>query len=145
LRNGIIVFSLQGGAQATARKKVVFLGLDNAGKSSIVHALIGGSPHIVAPTHGFNSREFEFENTTLDILDVGGQKSLRHHWTDYLVGAGGIVWVIDSADQRRMYETGLELAALLRDEEAPRIPILFLANKQDLSIALSPADVRIIF
>jgi ADP-ribosylation factor-like protein 3 len=51
------------------------------------------------------------------------------------------VWVIDSADQRRMYETGLELAALLKDDRIRKIPLLIFANKNDLSLALSSADV----
>lgn len=38
-----------------------------------------------------------------------------------------------------MYETGLELAALLQNEKLAGIPVLILANKQDLATAM-PAD-----
>ncbi|KAK8833821.1 ADP-ribosylation factor protein 3 [Tritrichomonas musculus] len=123
------------------KKKLLFLGLDNAGKTSILHALIGASPYTVSPTRGLNTRQVEFDRFKFNIFDVGGQKSLRSHWGDYFNDVYGVVWVIDSADKRRMYETGLELAILLQDEKLMNVPILIMANKQDLSTALSAAEV----
>jgi small GTP-binding protein len=132
-----------GGAESHPAKKLIFLGLDNAGKTSIVNSLTGASPYAVMPTRGFNLREKELGSTFFQIFDVGGQKSLRNHWSDYFTGADGIVWVVDSADHRRLYETGLELAALLSDNRTKGVPVLILANKQDLSTAMLPADIAI--
>lgn len=101
------------------------------------------SPFAIAPTHGLKLREKQIGNTVFQIFDVGGQKSLRTHWGDHLDGASGIVWVIDSADSRRMYETGLELAVLLSDGRTKGVPILIMANKQDLATAMSPAEIAV--
>jgi ADP-ribosylation factor-like protein 3 len=130
-----------GGRASNPVKKLVFLGLDNAGKSSIVAALTGTSPYAVRPTRSFQTREKELDGVFFEILDVGGQKPLRSHWGDHLVGVAGIVWVIDSADPRRMYETGLELASLLSDERTRGVPVLVLANKKDLATAMSAGDI----
>jgi ADP-ribosylation factor-like protein 3 len=131
------------GGGSSAPRKVVFFGLDNAGKSSVVAALTGTPPSAVAPTRGFSAREREFGGALFQIFDVGGQRSLRGHWGDYLAGAAGIVWVVDSADPRRMYETGLEFAALLGDARARGVPLLVLANKKDLAAAMAPADIAV--
>jgi ADP-ribosylation factor-like protein 3 len=141
----LFLFSPQGGTHSTPRKKLIFLGLDNAGKSSIVRALIGANPYTVAPTRGFNTREFEFDNISLNIFDIGGQKSLRSQWKTFWNDAAGIVWVVDSSDRRRLIETGLELAALLQDGRLKGVPILIFANKQDLTTSLSAADVHFPF
>jgi ADP-ribosylation factor-like protein 3 len=124
-------------------KKLVFFGPDNAGKSSIVATLTGSSPYAVSPTRGSKTRDKEFEGVSFQIFDVGGQKSLRSHWGDYLTGVAGIAWVIDSADPRRMYETGLEFAALLSNERIKGVPILVMANKQDLATAMNPGDIAV--
>lgn len=132
-----------GGAGSKANRKLVFLGLDNAGKTSVVQTLLGGNPYTVAPTRGFTSKEIRFDKSKFDVIDVGGQRSLRTHWADHFDGAVGIVWVIDSADRRRMYETGLELAALLQEDKLMGLPILILANKQDLGTAATAAEITV--
>ena len=73
----------QGSSHSQQKKKLLFLGLDNAGKTSILHALIGASPYTVSPTRGLNTRQVEFDRFKFNIFDVGGQKSLRSHWGDY--------------------------------------------------------------
>lgn len=76
-----------------------------------------------------------------NVYDIGGQKSLRDHWGNHFAGTRGVVWVIDSADKRRMYETGLELATILQDERLAGVPILIFANKQDLGTAATAAEI----
>lgn len=106
-------------------------------------SLIGGNPHTVAPTRGFNTKDIEFDNTIFSIYDIGGQKSLREQWGDHFAGTRGVIWVIDSADKRRMYDTGLELANILQDERLSGVPILILANKQDLGTAATAAEISV--
>lgn len=137
--------NLQGGSHSQQKKKLLFLGLDNAGKTTILHALIGANPYTVTPTRGFGTRIVEIDSIEFNIYDIGGQKSLRSHWEDYFDSASGIVWVIDSADKRRMYETGLELANLLQHEKIRNVPILILANKQDLATSLDADEVSFYF
>jgi ADP-ribosylation factor-like protein 3 len=68
---------------------------------------------------------------------------VRVHWSDHLSGTNGIVWVIDSADLRRLYETAVELTFLLNDDRIKGIPLLIMANRQDLVTALSPDDISV--
>jgi ADP-ribosylation factor-like protein 3 len=117
------------------------LGLDNAGKTSIVQSLIGSTQTTVAATRGYRIRDFKYQGKTYTTVDIGGQRSLRTRWGDHFQNVGGIIWVIDSSDRRRMYETGLELAVLLQDDRVARVPILIFANKQDLAGALSAAEI----
>jgi ADP-ribosylation factor-like protein 3 len=123
------------------RSNIRFLGLDNAGKTTILKALSSESPANIAPTRGFNVKQLKRGNVEFDIWDIGGQKALRAYWSGYYDKVRGLVWVIDSADARRMEETGCELAALLQEEKLAGVPVLVLANKQDLATASAPDDV----
>ena len=58
----------------------------------------------------------------LNIWDVGGQKSIRSYWRNYFEATDGLVWVIDSADTRRMGDCADALASLLQEE----VPSFFL-------------------
>ncbi len=73
--------------------------------------------------------------------DIGGQKSIRPYWRNYFGQTDAIIYVIDSADRRRMEETGLELSQLLEEEKLAGVPLLIFANKQDLLNALAPAEL----
>ncbi len=74
-----------------------------------------------------------------------GQKSIRPYWRNYFDQTDALIYVIDSADRRRMEETGVELQQLLDEERLGRVPLLIMANKQDLLNALSPAEVIFFF
>ena len=120
-----------------------FLGLDNAGKSSILETLTGGFPQETAPTRGYKMKQLTFSGMDFNIFDVGGQQSLRVHWSDYYDKVAGIVWVVDSTDRRRMFETGLELATILKDPKLDGIPLLIMANKQDLVTAMAADEITL--
>lgn len=78
----------------------------------------------------------------LNIWDVGGQKSLRSYWRNYFEQTDGLVWVVDSADRRRLEDTGAELARLLLEERLAGASLLVLANKQDIAGALAPSEIE---
>jgi ADP-ribosylation factor-like protein 3 len=73
------------------------------------------------------------------VWDIGGQSSIRPYWRNYFEHTNALVYVVDSADRRRVAECSQELASLLADEMLAGIPLLIFANKQDLLQAL-PAD-----
>ena len=52
----------------------------------------------------------------LNFWDVGGQKSLRSYWRNYFESTDGLIWVVDSADRRRLQDCKDELHALLLEE-----------------------------
>jgi ADP-ribosylation factor-like protein 3 len=76
------------------------------------------------------------------VWDIGGQKAIRPYWKNYYENTDALVYVIDSADRRRMEETGVELSSLLEEEKLAGVPVLIFANKQDLLNAMPPKEVR---
>lgn len=77
----------------------------------------------------------------LNVWDIGGQKSIRPYWRNYFDQTDALIYVIDSADKRRLEETGVELQQLLDEEKLQNVPVLVFANKQDLLNAASPAEI----
>ncbi|XP_074631820.1 ADP-ribosylation factor-like protein 2 isoform X2 [Acropora palmata] len=102
---------------------------------------------------GRNSRSFLLEGGILigkalgmrfklNIWDVGGQKSLRSYWRNYFESTDGLIWVVDSADRRRLGDCKEELKGLLLEERLAGATLLVFANKQDLPGALSGEEIR---
>ncbi|NXW42128.1 ARL10 protein, partial [Nyctiprogne leucopyga] len=121
-------------------RQVLVLGLEGAGKSSVLHYICSQTAmEHIAPTHGFNSAQLLVEGLEMDLLEVGGSKNLRSYWHHYLSHAHVLVFVVDSVDRSRLLMARQELHALLAAE--PRLPLVVLANKQDKSNALSTAEL----
>ncbi|NXH72644.1 ARL10 protein, partial [Hydrobates tethys] len=122
-------------------RQVLVLGLDGAGKSSVLHYICSQTARErIAPTLGFNSAQLYVEGLEMDLLEVGGSQNLRAYWPHYLSQAHVLVFVVDSVDRSRLLTARQELHALLAAE--PRLPLVVLANKQDKSNALSAAELR---
>ncbi|KZC06526.1 ADP-ribosylation factor-like protein 2 [Dufourea novaeangliae] len=121
--------------------KYIYRGLDNAGKTTVLKRINGEPIDTISPTLGFNIKTLEHRGYKLNIWDVGGQKSLRSYWRNYFESTDGLVWVIDSADRRRLEDCKTELYKLLQEERLEGASLLILANKQDLPGALSAADI----
>jgi ADP-ribosylation factor-like protein 2 len=79
---------------------------------------------------------------TLNLWDVGGQKSLRSYWRNYFESTDGLVWVVDAADRMRLDACKHELNVLLEEERLAGATLLVLANKQDLPGALSAQEIK---
>lgn len=121
--------------------RILILGLDNAGKTTIVKRLKGEDVHTVSPTLGFDINTMEFDGYRLNLWDVGGQQTIRAYWRNYFEQTDGIVWVVDSADVLRLADCRAELEGLLQEERLAGATLLVLANKQDLAGALSTASI----
>ena len=117
------------------------LGLDNAGKTTILRKLSNEEITNVTPTAGFNIKTILMSNFRLSVWDIGGQKAIRPYWKQYYDSTDALIYVIDSADKKRVEETGEELSQLLEEDQMNGVPLLVLANKQDLVNALSAKDV----
>ncbi|XP_016421653.1 ADP-ribosylation factor-like protein 2 isoform X2 [Sinocyclocheilus rhinocerous] len=96
--------------------RLLMLGLDNAGKTTILKKFNGEDVSTISPTLGFNIKTLEHRGFKLNIWDVGGQKSLRSYWRNYFESTDGLVWVVDSADRLRLEDCRKELSALLLEE-----------------------------
>lgn len=121
--------------------RILILGLDNAGKTSILRKLSDEDPTTTQATQGFNIKSINCEGFKLNMWDIGGQKAIRAYWPNYYDEVDCLVYVVDAADRRRLEETSAELDALLQEEKLREAPVLIFSNKCDLATALSPEDV----
>lgn len=112
--------------------KILFLGLDNAGKTTILKVLASEDPTHTTPTQGFNIKSVASQGFKMHVWDIGGQRAIRPYWKNYFEQVEILVYVIDSADRKRIEETGVELNELLEEEKLSGVPVLIFANKQDL-------------
>uniref|UniRef100_A0A7S0L2X1 ADP-ribosylation factor-like protein 2 n=1 Tax=Coccolithus braarudii TaxID=221442 RepID=A0A7S0L2X1_9EUKA len=117
------------------------LGLDNAGKTTVVKKFNGEDISFISPTLGFNIKTLEYRGFKLNVWDVGGQTSLRSYWRNYFEQTDGLVWVVDSADRARLHDCKAELQLLLQQERLAGASLLVFANKQDIAGALSAEEI----
>ncbi|PRW56446.1 ADP-ribosylation factor [Chlorella sorokiniana] len=121
---------------------LLMVGLDNAGKTTVLYKLKLGENMPTVPTIGFNVETLEYKNVRLTLWDVGGQNKIRPLWRHYYHNTQGLIFVVDCAEsQERMEEAREELHRVLQDEELRSAAVLVLANKQDLPGAASPAQL----
>nr|GMC79475.1 ADP-ribosylation factor-like protein 2 [Ipomoea batatas] len=96
--------------------RILMVGLDNSGKTTIVLKINGEDTSVISPTLGFNIKTIAYQKYTLNIWDVGGQKTIRSYWRNYFEQTDGLVWVMDSSDLRRLDDCRYELHNLLKEE-----------------------------
>ncbi|XP_048346689.1 ADP-ribosylation factor-like protein 10 [Sphaerodactylus townsendi] len=121
--------------------QVLVLGLDGAGKSSILHYVSNSeAKRCIFPTQGFNFVQLQDSGLQVDLLEVGGSQNLRFYWNQYLSKAHILVFVVDAADIPRLPTARQELHCLLAEDA--QLPLIVLANKQDKKDALSVAELH---
>jgi len=121
--------------------RILLLGLDNAGKTTILKALASEDVSHITPTQGFNIKSVASNGIQLNVWDIGGQKSIRPYWRNYFENTDVLIYVIDSADRPRFEESGAQLSELLEEEKLTGTPVLIFANKQDLLNAARPDEL----
>lgn len=121
--------------------RILVLGLDNSGKTTILKKLSDEDINHIMPTQGFNIKSLQVDGFKLNVWDIGGQKSIRPYWRNYFEQTDALIYVIDSADKRRLEETGQELGNLLEEDKMCGVPVLIFANKQDLMNAEPPSEI----
>lgn len=133
-----------GGASSKPAKKVIFVGLDNSGKSTTLNYLKDKNKAVeLVATVGFEVEKFRFANTNFQAYDMSGQGRYRNLWEQYFGDVHGIIFVVDSADSVRHMIVKDELSLILNHKDIANrpIPILFLANKQDAPRHQTPAQI----
>ncbi|XP_051943282.1 ADP-ribosylation factor-like protein 14 [Hippocampus zosterae] len=133
----------RGSTQPEAR--VLILGLDNAGKSTLLYKMKHDRLVGTVPTVGFNVEMFDVKrkkkNFALTVWDVGGQAEMRRHWRSFHQDTAAVVFVVDSADRARAPEAKRELERTLRSEQLRGSPLAVLANKQDVDGAMTVMEI----
>jgi len=121
--------------------RILLVGLDSAGKTTILYKLKLGESVTTIPTIGFNVESVSYKNISFNMWDVGGQEKIRALWKHYYLGTDAVIFVVDSQDTDRMDEAQEELHRLFKAEELAQASLLVLANKQDLPNALTVAEL----
>lgn len=121
--------------------RLLMLGLDAAGKTTILYKLKLGEVVSTIPTLGFNVEVVQYRNISFTVWDVGGQDRIRALWRHYFQGTQGLVFVVDSNDPQRFGEARHELHRLLQEPELRDADVLVFANKQDLPHAVPAAKL----
>lgn len=113
---------------------ILFLGIDNAGKTTLLNKLKNETTGTFAPTHHSNKAEVEIGRMKVVIIDLGGHEVARMAWKDYFFGCNGIVFIVDVADTER-YDDVRRAFEMVRNIEAPlneqKPPVAVLFNKID--------------
>eukprot|EP00730_Choanoeca_flexa_P007918 TRINITY_DN12414_c0_g1_i1.p1 TRINITY_DN12414_c0_g1~~TRINITY_DN12414_c0_g1_i1.p1 ORF type:complete len:183 (+),score=48.40 TRINITY_DN12414_c0_g1_i1:338-886(+) len=128
---GLVASRLFDWLKGDLNARIVMVGLDAAGKTTILYKLKLGEVITTIPTIGFNVEEVSYKNLNLNVWDVGGQTKIRPLWRHYFNNSDAIIYVVDSADAERMEEARGELQNMLQDESLRGAHLLVYANKQD--------------
>ncbi|CAK9883307.1 unnamed protein product [Sphagnum jensenii] len=121
--------------------RILMVGLDAAGKTTILYKLKLGEIVTTIPTIGFNVETVEYKNISFTVWDVGGQDKIRPLWRYYFQNTQGLIFVVDSNDRDRIVEARDELHRMLSEDELRDAVLLVFANKQDLPNAMNAADI----
>ncbi|NXE13283.1 ARL14 protein, partial [Lophotis ruficrista] len=134
---------LQNTKHAKAKQaNILMLGLDSAGKSTLLYKFKYNDVFLTIPTIGFNVDMIETgKNFTLTFWDVGGQQKMRQAWCNFLENTDGLLYVVDSSDKRRLEESKKEFELILKNDFLKSVPVIMLANKQDLPGALNAEEI----
>jgi len=117
------------------------LGLDSAGKTTVLYRLKMGNNLATLPTVGFNVETVKYKNVYLNVWDVGGQDKIRPLWRHYYTGSQGLIFVLDCADQDRFGEARKEFQKVVENKDMRRAAVLIFANKQDQKHAIKATEV----
>lgn len=126
---------------------ILLLGLDSAGKSTLLYRLKFAETLVTIPTIGFNVEMVQLQSgLALTVWDIGGQEKMRTVWDCYCENAHGLVYVVDCSEgQKRLEDSRKEFKHILKNEHIKNTPVVILANKQDLPGALSAEDITRMF
>ncbi|OHT03552.1 ADP-ribosylation factor family protein [Tritrichomonas foetus] len=131
-------------AKTVAQEEIVIsiFGLNNAGKTCLLHALNGSYDFDCVPTIGFAHATMMYDATKLTIYDLGGSAKFRSVWQRYYAFIFGFVYVVDSSDPEKFEESKKTLEGILAHPMMAGKPYVVVANKQDIDGHVSKDEIR---
>lgn len=121
---------------------ILLLGLDNAGKTTLLHRLRTGETCHFPPTdRPYRAEKFSYQGITFQAWDLGGHEAVRHLWEDYVCECSAVVFLIDSVDNDRLEEAEYELDNLIGEKTLAGLPVALLFNKCDLPDSISSQEI----
>ncbi|XP_057976234.1 ADP-ribosylation factor 1-like [Malania oleifera] len=138
---GLMISRLLKAMFAKREMRILMVGLDAAGKTTILYKLKLGEVVTTIPTIGFNVETVEYKNVSFTVWDVGGQDKIRPLWRHYFQNTQGLIFVVDSNDRERILEARDELHRMLSEDELREATLLVFANKQDLPNAMTVSEI----
>ena len=122
--------------------RILTLGLDNSGKTTIIKSFLSQDPTSTSPTLGFTINTLKYKSNTTNFWDIGGQTTIRSYWRNYFEETDGVIWVVDSSDKLRLNDCKDELHNLLKQEKLAGATLLVFCNKQDINGALNVEEIK---
>ena len=110
--------------------RVLLIGLDGSGKTTILYKIVTGDVVTTIPTVGYNVETVKHKNISFEIWDAGGQASIRAIWRMYFLKSQVMIFVVDSNERDRLEEARKELFDALKNPDLGNAALLVLANKQ---------------
>ncbi|XP_077399436.1 ADP-ribosylation factor 4 [Vanacampus margaritifer] len=138
---GLTISSLFSRFFGKKQMRILMVGLDAAGKTTILYKLKLGEIVTTIPTIGFNVETVEYKNICFTVWDVGGQDKIRPLWRHYFQNTQGLIFVVDSNDRERVNESADELGKMVQEDDLKDAVLLVFANKQDLPNAMTASDL----
>ncbi|KAM4799017.1 ADP-ribosylation factor 4-like [Urocitellus parryii] len=138
---GLTISSLFSRLFGKKQMRILMVGLDAAGKTTILYKLKLGEIVTTIPTIGFNVETVEYKNICFTVWDVGGQDKIRPLWRHYFQNTQGLIFVVDSNDRERIQEGAQVLQKMLEEDELQDAVLLLFANKQDLPNAMAISEM----
>lgn len=138
---GLLASKLKELFSSSEPTSVLMLGLDAAGKTTVLYHLKLGDFISSVPTVGFNVEVVKINKTSFTVWDIGGQTKIRAMWHQFYANTNGLVFVVDSSDRERISEACNELRSILKDPAMLDVPVLVLGNKSDLPEAMDEQEL----
>ena len=140
---GMLLSRLYAALSGDTEARILVLGLDNAGKTTILYRLHLNTTVATSPTLGCNVERVVApgSGTAFEVWDLGGQASLRPSWAAYYKATDAVIMVVDSTDRARAGVAKGELFSLLADAHTRGAPLLVVANKQDVAGAMGVPEL----
>ena len=132
---------LKGYNKLKPEPNILILGLDNAGKTTLLNYLTHENNKNTTTTKGVNAKSIQCGGIKINVYDLGGQKAIRDYWKFYYDKVDALIYVVDASDDARIAECNGAFQELLKDEKLVKVPVLAYGNKTDLPNCLEPDEI----